>query len=167
MVTGTDRFEGEDWEKSFATAIRAEWKPSNVGLDDIRLGNCCWGAKTIKSTNPFAQKSVRLISGRNSPAYSFGTSDVTKIPINELGSQVIGIWNSRVSEVRQKFAHARTAVLIKGPKLLSCSLFEFETVRLEPERFTWTWNKNQNLVGHVDGQHRVTWQPHGSQFTMI
>jgi hypothetical protein len=31
------RLEGQDWEEIFARLIGAEWKPSNVGLDDIVL----------------------------------------------------------------------------------------------------------------------------------
>lgn len=54
--------EGPEWEAIFAICIGAEWKPSNVGLDDVILGNTAWGAKTVKATNPSKQKKVRLIS---------------------------------------------------------------------------------------------------------
>ena len=48
-------------------------------------------------------------------------------------------------------------------------VFEFETIRYDNELFTWEWNKNKNLVGREKktGEHRFTWQPHGSQFTII
>lgn len=36
--------EGAEWERMFANAVGAEWKPSNVGLDDIVMSNCAWGA---------------------------------------------------------------------------------------------------------------------------
>lgn len=39
--------EGNEWEQIFANCVGAEWKPSNVGLDDVVLDNCCWGAKTV------------------------------------------------------------------------------------------------------------------------
>lgn len=68
---GKPILEGPEWEAIFATCIGAEWKPSNVGLDDVILGNTAWGAKTVKATNPASQKKVRLISGRNSPIYIF------------------------------------------------------------------------------------------------
>lgn len=57
--------EGNEWEQIFANCINATWKPSNVGLDDIILGSCCWGAKTViaSSKNILNQKTVRLISG--------------------------------------------------------------------------------------------------------
>src|SRR5688572_29690012 len=61
--------EGAEWERIFAKAIDAAWKPSNVGLDDVVKGVFAWGAKTLKSSNPHSVSSVRLISGRNNPEY--------------------------------------------------------------------------------------------------
>ena len=48
-------------------------------------------------------------------------------------------------------------------------VFEFDTIRYDPELFVWEWNKNGNLVGieKSSTEHRFTWQPHGSQFTII
>lgn len=69
---GKPILEGPEWESIFATCIGADWKPSNVGLDDVILGNIAWGAKTVKARNPAEQSKVRLISGRNSPVYSYG-----------------------------------------------------------------------------------------------
>lgn len=160
-------FEGPAWEKCFADAIGADWKPSNVGLDDVVLGNCCWGAKTVKSEKPFTQSTVRLISGRNSPDYSFDVDGVRALGPDKVGQMVLAIWNERVSAVRKRFKHVRTVVLLKGPGLLSCSIFEHETVRFEPERVRWRWNRKNNLEGEIAGTHRFTWQPHGSQFTVI
>ena len=162
------RLEGNDWERIFAQAIKAEWAPSNVGLDDVRLGNCCWGAKTVKASKPSTATKVRLISGRNSLDYSYNESDVRKMPPEDIGPLVLGIWNERVSSVRQRFAHCRTIVLIKSDDLSENAVFEFETLRFEADRFTWNWNKRHNLEGFdAQGQHRFTWQPHGSQFTVI
>lgn len=64
---GKPILEGPEWEAIFAHCIGADWKPSNVGLDDVVLGNTAWGAKTVKHKKPSSQKKVRLISGRNSP----------------------------------------------------------------------------------------------------
>jgi hypothetical protein len=167
LATRSSRLEGQDWEEIFAHTVGAEWKPSNVGLDDVTLGQCAWGAKTVKHADPANAKVVRLISGRNSPKFSYEVSDVTKVPPNELGAMVLEIWNERVSGVKQKFKHLRTVVLIKSDDLLRVSVFEFETVRFEPEKYSWAWNKNKNLIG-IDplGQKKFTWQPHGSQFTI-
>jgi hypothetical protein len=159
--------EGKEWEQIFAKCIGAEWRPSNVGLDDIVMDSCAWGAKTVKSSNPFKQKKVRLISGRNSPIYSFGESNISSCPPNPLGKQVLGIWNERVASVRSKFKHLRTIVLMKSNTLLDLAIFEFDTIRYDPELYEWHWNKNGNLEGDRDSTHIFTWQPHGSQFTII
>lgn len=161
--------EGSEWEAIFATCIGADWRPSNVGLDDVILGNTAWGAKTVKATKPATQKKVRLISGRNSPIYSFGeTIDIEHDP-NDVGKSVLEIWNERVSAVREKFQNLRTVVLVKSNDLTEVVVFEFDTIRYDPELFVWEWNKNGNLRGIEKSttEHRFTWQPHGSQFTII
>jgi hypothetical protein len=166
---GKSELEGSDWESIFASCIGADWKPSNVGLDDVIMGNTAWGAKTVKATKPSTQKKVRLISGRNSPIYSFGERIDTKANSNTVGSLILDIWNERVSAIREKFKHLRTVVLIKSGDLSEVVVFEFETIRYDNELFKWEWNKNNNLVGYEkkSGEHRFTWQPHGSQFTIL
>ncbi|HNS30227.1 MAG TPA: hypothetical protein PKL52_06820 [Tenuifilaceae bacterium] len=166
---GKPELEGSEWENIFANCIGADWKPSNVGLDDVVLGNTAWGAKTVKSSNPSTQKKVRLISGRNSPVYSYGETIDTSSDPNAIGKLVLDIWNERVSAIREKFKHLRTIVLIKSNDLQEVVVFEFETIRYDNELFSWCWNKNNNLEGIElkTGQHRFTWQPHGSQFTII
>ena len=166
---GKPILEGPEWEAIFATCIGAEWKPSNVGLDDVILGNTAWGAKTVKASNPKTQKKVRLISGRNSPVYSFGEKIDTSSDPNALGESVLEIWNDRVSSIREKFQNLRTVVLVKSNDLTEVVVFEFDTIRYDPELFVWEWNKNGNLVGieKSSTKHRFTWQPHGSQFTII
>lgn len=162
--------EGPEWERIFANAIGAEWKPSNVGLDDIVLGNCAWGAKTVTSPNPFEAQRVRLISGRNSPIYSYGTTvgaSLSAEKIAKIGEEVLGIWNARVESIRAKFPHVRTVVLLKSRDLLRLAIFEIETLRYDPSLYTWRVNKRGNLEGWRSNQHCFTWQPHGSQFTII
>jgi hypothetical protein len=166
---GNATLEGAEWEAIFAICIGAEWKPSNVGLDDVILGNTAWGAKTVKATKPSKQKKVRLISGRNSPVYSFGDTIDTNADPNEVGRSILEIWNERVSSVREKFQNLRTVVLVKSSDLTEVVVFEFETIRYDPELYEWNWNKNANLVGidRAKKEHRFTWQPHGSQFTIV
>lgn len=158
---------GADWEQIFAHCIGAEWKPSNVGLDDIVLNNCAWSAKTL-FTNPEKTLRVRLISGRNSPIYSYGETSLEKEP-DYLGNQILSIWNERVSFLRKEFKYLRTVVLMKSKGLQTIGVFEFNTIRYEPELYYWELNKNGNLVGFDKSTkvHRFTWQPHGSQFTII
>lgn len=160
--------EGPEWEAIFAECVGAEWKPSNVGLDDVVLNTCAWGAKTVKATTPSKQKRVRLISGRNSPVYSFGSSIITDADPTTVGRQILTIWNERVSAIRKIHKHLRTVVLLKSNTLEEVVVFEFDTIRYEPDLFEWSWNKKKNLEGCDNaGKHCFTWQPHGSQFTII
>lgn len=166
---GTARLEGSDWEEIFTRLIGGRWKPTNAGLDDVLLEQTAWSAKTVKNNNPSNVSKVRLISGRNSPAYSFDVDNVKKIEPGELGKQILSIWNERVSAVRSRYNHLRTVVLIKSNDLLEVAAFEFDTIMYMSECYTWEWNKNNNLVGQEreTGKHKFTWQPHGSQFTIV
>ena len=112
---------------------------------------------------------MRLISGRNSPVYSFGATQISEVDPNLLGKQILEIWNDRVTGVRQYFKHLRTVVLIKSDDLTEVAVFEFDTIRYDPELYSWKWNKNKNLEGYENNTnyHKFTWQPHGSQFTII
>ena len=163
------RLEGNDWEEIFASTVGADWKPSNIGLDDVVLEQTAWGAKTVKNKQPSSAKRVRLISGRNSPIYSFGDSKITQCDPNKLGVKILEIWNERVAGVRKLFRNVRTVVLIKSEDLQELAVFECNTVLYPRNKFIWQWNDNDNLEGtEVESQiHRFTWQPHGSQFTII
>lgn len=166
---GNPSLEGKEWEEIFANCIGAKWKPSSIGLDDVLLDSCAWGAKTVKAVSPSKQKKVRLISGRNSPAYSYGETDIGTVDPNHLGAQILNIWNERVSAIRKLHKHVRTVVLIKSNFLEEVAIFEFDTIRYDPELYLWKWNERKNLEGFEkrDEIHRFTWQPHGSQFTII
>jgi hypothetical protein len=161
--------EGTDWEQIFARLIGASWKPSNVGLDDVVLEQTAWGAKTVKNDNPAKASRIRLISGRNSPVYSFGDQTIGDCDPNILGEKVLSIWNERVSAIRKRYNHLRTVVLLKSDDLLELAVFELETVMFPERDFTWQWNKRKNLEGlhKTTNEHKFTWQPHGSQFTII
>lgn len=158
--------EGDDWEQTFAAAIGANWKRTSTGLDDIDLGTCAWGAKTVKSTRPFTAENIRLISGRNSPDFSYGRRPDDP---NLLGNMVLGIWNERVNNARSHYHHVRTVVLLKGIDWEQFSIYELPTEFYPIDRFRWEYNDNNNLRGfHKEtGTHTFTWQPHGSQFTII
>ena len=163
--------EGDEWEQIFAHCVGAQWKPSNVGLDDVVLDNCCWSAKTVKSGSKkiSTQQTVRLISGRNSPTYSFGVDKITEAEADDVGKMVLDIWNERVSGIRQYFKFARTVVLVKGQDYLEYLIFETETIRYDPNQYYFKWNSRGNLEGYSkdNHQHKFTWQPHGSQFTIV
>ena len=48
-------------------------------------------------------------------------------------------------------------------------VFEFDTIRYDPELYRFEWNSRMNLEGYdkSTGKHKFTWQPSGSQFTII
>jgi hypothetical protein len=164
----TPRLEGTDWEEIFARLVEASWKPSNVGLDDIVLEQMAWGAKTLKNAKPFTVEKIRLISGRNSPVYSYGDEIVSNRDPKELGDKIVSIYNERVAAVRKLYKHLRTVVLIKSDDLLEVSACEFETIMYDINTYKWQWNEKNNLEGYTrQDQHKFTWQPHGSQFTII
>ena len=171
---GRPDLQGDEWEQIFAKCVGADWKPSNVGLDDVVMGNTAWGAKTVKSNiKDFKKlKQIRLISGRNSPVYSYGGTIDTNADPNIIGEQVLEIWNERVSAIREKFKHLRTVVLVKSNDLSQVAVFEFDTIRYDSDLYEFIWNKNGNLEGyekeaeHKSVNKRFTWQPHGSQFTI-
>lgn len=167
----TMSIEGSEWEQIFAACVGADWKPSNVGLDDVVLDNCCWGAKTVfaGSKDISAQKAVRLVCGRNSPTFSFGVDRITSEDPDVIGKMVLDIWNERVSAVRQLFKFVRTVVLVKAKDFSEYLIFELDTVRYDHELYCFKWNKNNNLEGYdkKTNKHRFTWQPSGSQFTII
>lgn len=166
---GTPRLEGSDWEEIFARIVGAQWKPSNVGLDDIVLGQTAWGAKTVKNRRPSTVSKVRLITGRNSPVYSYGDREISECDPSDLGGKVLTIWNERVAAIQKLYRHVRTVALIKSDDLLELAAFELETVLHPVEQHRWQWNERRNLEGFKksNGEHVFTWQPHGSQFTMI
>jgi hypothetical protein len=166
---GTPRLEGTDWEEIFARLVGAEWHPSNVGLDDVVLQQTAWGAKTVKNRRPSTVSKVRLISGRNSVSFSFGQEKVKNVNPDDMGDKVLAIYNERVSAVRKKYKHLRTVVLVKSDDLLELAVFEFDTIMYDSNAYWWQWNDNDNLEGYskVGDKHTFTWQPHGSQFTII
>ncbi len=166
---GETDIEGKEWEQIFANAIGAKWKPSNVGLDDIVLGNTAWGAKSVKYKNPSSQKTVRLISGRNDLQYSFNYIAQPGKKADETGEMVLSIYNERVSKIRETYKHLRTVVLIRSYDLVELVIFEQDTIRYDPELYFWKWNKRNNLEGFTktNDSHKFTWQSGGTQFTII
>ncbi len=110
-----------------------------------------------------------MISGRNSPNYSYEEAiDPKKTDPNLVGEMILEIWNTRVREVRARFESLRTVVLVKDVDLAKVAVFEFNTDLYIVEDFVWKWNKNSNLEAYDrNDEHKFTWQPHGSQFTIV
>ena len=159
---------GDDWGDIFAAAVNGEHFRSPLGIADVALGNTAWSVKTVSSQNPINTSLVRLISGRNAPVFSFGNDDPFA-DIQETGKQVLEIWNARVEEATQHYPHLRTIVLIRNMESFRFKVFEQPTSPFDPADYIWRLNNRNNFEGHsVHGNmHTFTWQPHGSQFTII
>lgn len=166
LYIGRTDITGNDWGDVFADAIQGTHLDSPVGIADVVLNGNCWSMKTVKHTQPFNATSVRLISGRCSPDYSYGITDPHE-NIQRTGEAVLNIWNERINIATDHYTRLRTAILIRSYDLLSYTLFEEETARYRTTDYHWIENRNGNLEGlNHTGKTCFTWQPHGSQFTI-
>jgi len=166
-TTGKTDISGEDWGDIFASAINGEHLSSPIGLADVVYSGQAWSVKSVKHTNPHNVKTIRIISGRNSPDYSYGIAD-PRADIQETGNAVLGIWNERVKIAIDQYGDLRASVLIRNSQKLTFTLFETQTSQYVPSEYRWEENKRGNFEGYSrrDGSHKFTWQPHGSQFTI-
>jgi len=159
---------GDDFGTIFGNSIDGIHRQSPLGVADVCKENCAWSVKTVKAQHPHRQTRVRLISGRNSPDYSMGISDPRKDP-TDTGRAVLSIWNARVNEALDEFDDLRVFVCVRNFAERKFLLFEEEAGRFSHADYTWGFNGRGNLEGHdmAHGEHCFTWQPHGSQFTII
>ena len=166
IYIGRKDVSGNDWGDAFADAISGTHLDSPVGIADVVKDRNCWSMKTVKVNDPFAATSIRLISGRCSPDYSYGITDPHQ-DVQRTGEAVLNIWNERINIATDHYSRVRTAILVRSYDLLSYRLFEEETQRFRTTDYHWEVNSNGNLIG-LDHNNKVcfTWQPHGSQFTI-
>ncbi|MBQ3733357.1 MAG: hypothetical protein II859_05285 [Bacteroidales bacterium] len=168
LCIGRKDLTGDDWGNVFAEAIGGEHLQSPIGIADVVYDKMAWSMKTVKNSNPHrVEATVRLISGRCSPDYSYGITDPHE-DIEKTGRAVLNIWNERVNIAQDYYNPLRTSVLVRSNDLLSYTLFEEENHRYVANQYRWEENNNGNLIG-IDletGDIRFTWQPHGSQFTI-
>lgn len=167
LYIGRKDITGTDWGDAFAKTVGGTHLDSPVGIADVVLDKIAWSMKTVKNADPFKCVSVRLISGRCSPDYSYGITD-PHTDIQKTGRAVLEIWNERVNIAQDNYSSVRTSVLVRSADLLSYTLYESENHRFRTSDYIWKVNPNGNLIG-VDaetGETRFTWQPHGSQFTI-
>lgn len=167
LYIGRKDITGTDWGDAFADALGGEHLDSPCGIADVVLDKMAWSMKTVKNARPFSMETVRLISGRCSPDYSYGITDPHE-DIQRTGRAVLGIWNERINIAQDYYNPVRTSVLIRSNDLLSYCLFEEDNHRFAASDYVWEVNANGNLIGrHVNtGDICFTWQPHGSQFTI-
>ena len=168
FAVGQTNISGDDWGTIFANAVGGEHWGKPLGLTDIVCGECAWTAKTVQNKNPHKVERIRLIMGRNSPAFSYDI-DAPLDDIQKTGDAVLGIWNERVDASLQEHAELREIVLIRNMTTLQFSMFEMDVTRYAPGNFKWRKNARKNLEG-IDAtteSHQFTWQPHGAQFTIL
>ena len=69
----------------------------------------------------------------------------------------------------EEYAQLRRIVLIRNMGTFHFKIFELPTELFDPADFNWRLNRGNNLEGQrvQDGVHTFTWQPNGSQFTII
>lgn len=118
LCIGRKDLSGSDWGEAFAEAIGGHHLDSPVGIADVTRDKMAWSMKTVKNNTPFKAKTIRLISGRCSPDYSYGTTDPHK-DLQETGRAVLGIWNERVNIAQDYYNPIRTTVLIRSNDMLS------------------------------------------------
>ncbi|WP_420639829.1 hypothetical protein [Candidatus Poriferisocius sp.] len=159
---------GDEFGDIFAEAVEGIHYSSPIGIVDVAKESIGWSIKTVKRPNPYTVTSVRLISGRNSPDYSFSISD-PRADIMQTGRAVLRIWNERVEQSRNEFSQLRSFVLVRNFDALTFLAFETELSAFDLDGVYWTTNQSDNLEG-IDNHHgtkRFVWQPHGSQFTIV
>ena len=139
-----------------------------LGIADVEFNGGAWSVKTIKSERPFELPVARLISGRNSPVYSLGITDPLA-NLENTGRAVLSVWNARVNEAMNIYDDLRIVVMVRNMETREFLIFEEEAQRFTPSDYSWSLNRHDNLEGHdrTSGEHSFTWQPHGSQFTIL
>ncbi len=167
LAIGQKDLPGNSFGPMFARAVDGQILSGSTGIADIAQGQCAWSVKTVKYSRPFTTRKIRIISGRNSPRYSFDLEN----PYADLaatGRAVLEIWNARVSEARALYPDLRGVVLIRNMEHREFLLFEREIHMYTPRNFKWTLNPTRNFIGteKATGNHKFTWQSHGSQFTV-
>ena len=158
---------GEDWGDIFAKSIDANHLAKPLGLADVVKDGLAWSVKSVKQKYPHSCSSIRVISGRNSPDYSYNIQNPHEDP-QATGRAVIAIWNERINIALDSYDRLRSATLVRCFDTLNFTLFESEISRIPTNEYEWTVNKNGNLEGknRTTNEHKFTWQPHGAQFTI-
>ena len=78
FAVGKADISGEEWGDIFAKAIDGEHLSSPLGLGDVVASGQAWSVKSVKHKKPHSCASVRIISGRNSPDFSFDIENPRK-----------------------------------------------------------------------------------------
>lgn len=167
-LVGNKDITGDHWGDAFASAISGTHLGNPLGLADVFYESQCWSVKTVKHTNPHTQAKVRVISGRCSPDYSYGITDPHE-DVQKTGTAVLSIYNERINIAKDKYEPLRAVILIRNFDTFDFAVFEHDIYRYVTTEYEWRSNKNGNLEGFEKStnKHCFTWQPHGSQFTVL
>lgn len=167
LYSGRTDISGNEWGDAFADAVGGRHFGSPLGIADVCWNKMAWSLKTVKNPSPFSAETVRIISGRCSPDYSFGITDPHE-NVSKTGRAVLEIWNERVNIATEEYSPVRNCVLVRSDNLTEFCVFEEECHRFRTADYEWSANKNGNLIGKEksSGETRFTWQPHGAQFTI-
>jgi hypothetical protein len=166
-AVGKADISGNEWADIFAKSIDADHLAKPYGLADVIKDDFAWSTKTLKSSAPHSCKSVRIISGRNSLRYSYGTIN-SHGNFQETGDKILGIWNARRRIALSQYDDLRIVILIRNINSMEFTIFETEVKKYNPKAYEWKVNSQDNIEGYekVTNKHKFTWQPHGSQFTI-
>ena len=167
---------GDDFAHIFAKSIGGKALGSPLGIADVIWNGCCWSVKTVQDVHPHAlevgaknsrrAKTVRLIAGRNSPVYSAGVTDPFS-DVQATGGIVLEIYNSRVNEAKEHHKDVRMVVFVRNMRTQKFTIFERAVVPFAINNYQWKLNRNDNFEGREGNRHAFSWQPHGSQFTIL
>ena len=168
LAVGNADITGDDFGGIFAASISGDHRQKPLGVADVTWEGCAWSVKTVQDKSPFNQTRIRVISGRNSPKYSAGIQNALA-DIQATGKAVLDIWNARVNEALDEYDDLRIFIMVRNMSALEFTLIELEAVRYVASEYLWKLNKEENLEGFdkETDTHRFTWQPHGSQFTVL
>lgn len=176
LAVGHLDINGDDFSRIFADSIGGVSLARPLGVADVTWDGCAWSVKTVQNSHPHKfwvnekgdkkPKRVRLISGRNSVAFSAGIQDPLTDP-QATGNAVLEIYNERIYDARKDYDDVRMLVFVRNMDKREFSMFEQPVTQLIVNDFSWIKNKQNNLEGFTGDVHHFTWQPHGSQFTII
>ena len=168
LAIGKSDISGEDWGDIFSKSIDGDHLNKPFGLADVVKNGMAWSVKSVKNKRPHKCNKIRVISGRCSPGHSYGINNPHE-DILSTGRAVLEIWNERVNLAKNDYEPLRSSVLIRNPNTLEFTIYEHELGRFNIKEHSWEKNKNGNLEGKrkTDQKHVFTWQPHGSQLTII
>ena len=164
-AVGQPDMSGDQFNGIFADSIGGTPYAQPLGIADVKWQDCCWSVKTVQAKSPHTATNLRLISGRNSPAYSSGITDPFA-DVQATGQSVLDVYNQRIAKVTEDYKEVRLVVLVRNMAGLEFTIFERPISPLVVNVYKWTVNQNRNLCGWSGKKQVFTWQPHGSQFTI-